>query len=267
MSKAVYKKLLEVKKQVPYLQKDKEGHNYKYVTPSEVLGKVNPLLNEQGLLLVTNVIKSESQPITIHTKYGDKVEWKFDLELLMQWVDTETGETVDIQWKASGVNGEEKGLGSALTYAERYFILKQLNIPTDNDDPDSFQNRMMTDEDRKKKKEEDETRFKAEVKAATESLKKCKTVEELKAVKSNLSANIISTPDFKKAANATYELLSAPVEDKATIKWKSLLDKCKTTEQLEALWKGSATEVGKLPWLKEMFTARKDVINHSQVPA
>lgn len=34
-----------------------------------------------------------------------------------------------------------EGIGKALTYAEKYFLLKQFNIPTDNDDPDSFQQR------------------------------------------------------------------------------------------------------------------------------
>ena len=33
----------------------------------------------------------------------------------------------------------EKGVGKALTYAEKYFMLKFFNIPTDKDDPDSFQ--------------------------------------------------------------------------------------------------------------------------------
>lgn len=44
---------------------------------------------------------------------------------------------------AQGIDTEgEKGVGKALTYAEKYFLLKQFNIATDTDDPDSFQNKM-----------------------------------------------------------------------------------------------------------------------------
>jgi hypothetical protein len=38
---------------------------------------------------------------------------------------------------ANGQNDFEKGLGSALTYAERYFLLKYFHISTDEDDIDN----------------------------------------------------------------------------------------------------------------------------------
>lgn len=142
----LYGKLLAVKKQVPYIKKDKEGFNYTYATPSAVFGTLNPLLNAVGLLLITNVVDSKSYAITVVTKKGPKEEWKFDLKFIFKWVDTETGEELAIPWEASGVNGEDKGLGSALTYAERYFVLKQFNIPTDDDDPDNFQEKHGTEE-------------------------------------------------------------------------------------------------------------------------
>jgi hypothetical protein len=60
----------------------------------------------------------------------------------MEWVDTESGESYTIPWYGQGVDlAGEKGVGKALTYAEKYFILKQFNIPTDKDDPDSFQDK------------------------------------------------------------------------------------------------------------------------------
>ena len=40
---------------------------------------------------------------------------------------------------ANGQNDWEKGLGSALTYAERYFLLKFFHIATDEDDIDNEQ--------------------------------------------------------------------------------------------------------------------------------
>ena len=60
-----------------------------------------------------------------------------------------TGEKDENIFFSSGLNGDEKGVGSALTYAERYFFLKYFNVPTDDDDPDSFQEKHLTEEQKK----------------------------------------------------------------------------------------------------------------------
>lgn len=53
------------------------------------------------------------------------------------WVDCETGDKVENLFGANGQNDWEKGLGSALTYGERYFLLKYFHIATDEDDIDN----------------------------------------------------------------------------------------------------------------------------------
>lgn len=185
----LYSKLLEVKKKVPYIKKDKKGFNYTYVTPGKIFSEVNPLLNEAGILLVTKVIDAKSYEI-VTGKNRDKHEWKYDLEFIFEWVDITDGEIVSIPWKASGVNGEDKGLGSALTYAERYFILKQFNIPTDDDDPDAFQDKHLTNAEKKLKAETDkkDAELKAQNEVAAEKetaiyeMAQTKDIEELKQV-------------------------------------------------------------------------------------
>ena len=52
------------------------------------------------------------------------------------WVCVDTGETDVNLFGANGQNGFDKGVGSALTYAERYFLLKYFHIATDEDDID-----------------------------------------------------------------------------------------------------------------------------------
>jgi hypothetical protein len=52
------------------------------------------------------------------------------------WINCETGEKDENSFGANGQNGWDKGVGSALTYAERYFILKYFHIATDQDDID-----------------------------------------------------------------------------------------------------------------------------------
>lgn len=168
MSVKVYQKLLEVKRKVTYIKKDAKGYNYTYASPSAVFGQLNPVLNEVGLILVTNVIDSKSYEIITGKADKEKREWKFDLNFIFDWVDVESGEKVSIPWSASGCNGEDKGLGSALTYAERYFVLKQFNIPTDSDDPDNFAEKNMLPDEKKEKAAKKEADAIAEIEACAD---------------------------------------------------------------------------------------------------
>ncbi len=144
--KNLFQKLLEVKKAIPYLEKDKESFNYTYASGSIVLGKINEILNKEGVILKSEVLECRYEKITIQvfdkktSAYRDKSEILYVLKTRMTWVNTDNPEEKDVnEWAASGVNGEEKGFGSALTYGERYFMLKYFNIPTDNLDPDTYE--------------------------------------------------------------------------------------------------------------------------------
>jgi len=63
--------------------------------------------------------------------------------MTMTWVNIDLPEeVVKVNWYAQGVDlAGEKGVGKALTYGEKYFMLKFFNIPTDKDDPDAFQDK------------------------------------------------------------------------------------------------------------------------------
>lgn len=144
----IYQKLLQVRKTVPYLQKATQGHQYVYVGSSQVLGAVREQLDKVGLMLFPKVIDSNVivTPVENNDKFGNrKVSLKLLTELKMEfmWVDVDSGEQIVVPFYAQGIDTEgEKGVGKALTYAEKYFLLKQFNIATDTDDPDSFQNKM-----------------------------------------------------------------------------------------------------------------------------
>jgi len=54
------------------------------------------------------------------------------------WYNTEPpNDVIEQPWYAQGLDAQELGVGKALTYAEKYAILKMLNIPTSQDDPDA----------------------------------------------------------------------------------------------------------------------------------
>lgn len=135
----IYQKLLEIQKVVKGLSKDKSTFNYKYVTGDKILDEVKPLMNRFGLLLKQEVLSIDNERMDYLTKNGQKSEILSKVMMRFTWIDCETGEQDVNLFGANGQNDWEKGLGSALTYAERYFLLKFFHIATDEDDIDNEQ--------------------------------------------------------------------------------------------------------------------------------
>lgn len=140
----IYQKLLKIQQKINGLGKDKKSFTYSYVTGDKVLGEIKPLMNEMGLILKQEIISIENvRQDYVHTfKDGqtkDKNEILSKVMMRFTWIDCETGEKDENLFGANGQNDWEKGLGSALTYGERYFLLKYFHIATDEDDIDNDQ--------------------------------------------------------------------------------------------------------------------------------
>lgn len=135
----IYQKLLSIQQKINGLGKDKSTYNYKYVTGDKLLGEIKPMMNNLGLLLKQEVLSIENTRQDYSTAKGNKSEILSKVMMKFTWIDTETGEKDENLFGANGQNDWEKGLGSALTYAERYFLLKYFHIATDEDDIDNDQ--------------------------------------------------------------------------------------------------------------------------------
>lgn len=150
----VYQRLAEVRKKVSYLKKEQSGSQFNYVGSSDVLGALHSKINEMGLLLQPAItghkVKDQIEIINHYNKYTKQTEQKqrityfTELEMTMRWINIDDPEDfLESKWYAQGVDiAGEKGVGKALTYAEKYFLLKFFNIATDKDDPDSFQKKL-----------------------------------------------------------------------------------------------------------------------------
>ena len=141
-TKGLYPKLLVIQQRINGLGKDKKANNYSYVTGDKVLGIIKPLMNDLGLLLKQEIISIENTKIDYKTGIGtqfEKAKSEILSKVMMQftWIDTETGEKDVNSFGANGQNDWDKGVGSALTYSERYFLLKYFHIATDEDDIDN----------------------------------------------------------------------------------------------------------------------------------
>ena len=135
----IYEKLLTIQKRINGLGKDKATYNYKYVTGDKLLGEIKPMMNDLGLLLKQEILSIENSRQDYETSKGSKSEILSKVMMKFTWIDVETGDTDENLFGANGQNDWEKGLGSALTYGERYFLLKYFHIATDEDDIDNDQ--------------------------------------------------------------------------------------------------------------------------------
>ena len=145
--KNLFKKLLHIQQEVDKFVKDSKSYGYNYVSGNQVLNKIRPIMNEKGLLLKQEVIEIMNERIDYTTSSGSsKSEILTKTIQKFTWVDVETGETDENMFGANGMNDWEKGLGSALTYAERYFLLKYFHVPTDEDDIDNPQRKKKQDD-------------------------------------------------------------------------------------------------------------------------
>lgn len=155
---SIYKKLHQIQSKINGLGKDSRTNQYGYVSGAKVLEFVRPLMNDYGLLLKQEITSIDNERQDYKTGIGTQYE-KPKSEILSKvmmkftWIDIETGEKDENEFGANGQNDWEKGLGSALTYAERYFLLKYFHIPTDEDDIDNDLRKKIVDEKKPEVKE------------------------------------------------------------------------------------------------------------------
>jgi len=138
----IYQKLHEIQKAIFSLKKNAKGHGYEYLNGDKLLDHIKPLMNQHGLLLKQEVLSIDNERQDYKTGVGTNYE-KPKSEILSKvmmrftWIDVETGDKDENMFGANGQNDWDKGVGSALTYAERYFLLKYFHIATDEDDVDN----------------------------------------------------------------------------------------------------------------------------------
>lgn len=140
-------KLVEIRKQVQYLKKDKnnKGQNYNYVSMTSILTSIRNEMDKQGVLLKTDIDHSTLKLDTIKSvnNYGKEVtQYMATARVLFTWLNSDDkDDTLTTEWSTSAVNTDPaKAIGSMLSYGERYFILKALSIANDEFeklDPDS----------------------------------------------------------------------------------------------------------------------------------
>lgn len=139
-------KIVRVRKEIGGFEKDSSADKYKYVSGSQVLGKILSSMNNLGLMLVPNMVHGsehwERHEYTRKYKSGGEAtvsDFIVQCQMVMTWLDADSEERIDVPWLLYGEQEGDiaKAYGSGLTYAERYFLMKFFNQPTDWLDPDA----------------------------------------------------------------------------------------------------------------------------------
>lgn len=152
--KTLDQKLMELKKLVSIMKKDSEGHGYNYVSEESILLALNDKMIELGVKLTPRFVPGTlySQAVNYQNAKGTpKTDILVRSELQFIWKDIESGETEINDWGLLGQQADgSQALGSGLTYANRYFLLKYFNVTSSDDDPDKIRSAIAAEEERKK---------------------------------------------------------------------------------------------------------------------
>ena len=143
----LFQKIADVKANIDGFTKDTKGYNYSYVSGSQVLHRIRSKMIEHNLLLVPSTTEENYKKIEV-TRFNKKAnrevttsEFVVEMKLTYVWINADNPEEkLEVTFYSVGQQDDvSKAHGTALTYAERYFLMKFFNIPTDEDDADAKQ--------------------------------------------------------------------------------------------------------------------------------
>ena len=141
----LFQKIADVKANIDGFTKDAKSYNYSYVSGSQVLHRIRNKMIENNLLLIPKTTEENYKQIQV-TRFNQKAkreitvtEFVVEMKLTYVWINADKPEEqLEIPFYAVGQQDDvSKAHGTGLTYAERYFLMKFFNIPTDEDDADA----------------------------------------------------------------------------------------------------------------------------------
>lgn len=111
------------------------GKTYKAVSERDVLDKIKPLEEKYGIYSYPfDRSIAENKVIVTVGKYGEKQQLFLRLETIYRFVNIDVpSEFIDIKTYGDGVDSQDKAPGKAMTYADKYALLKAYKVATGED--------------------------------------------------------------------------------------------------------------------------------------
>lgn len=141
MAKNIYQKMADITNELGFVAKNLNvslgKSSYRAVGEVDVLEAVKPLEHKHGVYsypVNTNIVQQDI--ITSTSQYGDKQSFYIRLERIYRFVNIEEpDEFIELKAYGDGIDSGDKATGKAMTYADKYALMKAYKIST-GDDPD-----------------------------------------------------------------------------------------------------------------------------------
>ena len=139
----IYEKMSAITNEIAAVAKNLEvelpnGKGYKAVGETDVLKAVKPIEAKHGVYsypVKRGIV--ESGEIVNATKYGEKKSLFVRIEVIYRFVNIEKpDEYIEVFSYGDGVDSQDKASGKAMTYADKYALMKAYKIQT-GEDPDA----------------------------------------------------------------------------------------------------------------------------------
>lgn len=151
MEKNIYEKMALATDKISRVAKNLNvgsGKNsYKAVGEADVLSAVKPIENECGIYSYPIYREIEqAADYTSKTEYGDKITKFVRIKTTYRFVNIENKEDyIDIVSFGDGVDPQDKASGKAMTYCDKYALLKAYKIETGEDPDQNYSKDMYKD--------------------------------------------------------------------------------------------------------------------------
>ena len=153
----LHQKILKIADMAGVLQKSKSGYSYKYVPEEDIQAKVTAGLQKYGIMLYNSIVPGTLKVTPIsYEKYDAKLkankpvnEVIVSADMTYTWVNADKPEErVETTWAFVGqMEDAAQAMGAGLTYANRYYLMKQLQLATTESDPDNYRSKQKEAED------------------------------------------------------------------------------------------------------------------------
>lgn len=147
----LHQRILKIADMAGALQRTKEGFGYKYVPEEDIQAKVTAGLQKYGVMLYTAIVPGTMSVTPIHyEKYDNKIKGLKPVdeiivsgEMTYTWVNVDNpAEQIKTTWMFVGqMDDAAQAMGAGLTYANRYYLMKQLQLATTESDPDAYRSK------------------------------------------------------------------------------------------------------------------------------
>ena len=138
----IYEKMAEITAEINTVAKNLnvetgKGKSYRAVSEADVLAAVKPIEKKHGVYSYPydrEIV--DSGELVNQTQYGERKSLFLRVRTVYRFVNTEKPEEyLDIVTYGDGVDSQDKAPGKAMTYGDKYALLKAYKIQT-GDDPD-----------------------------------------------------------------------------------------------------------------------------------